>query len=248
MLRLLKYEFLKARTNLLILLSVTAAVEALFLIGVWTKDIPAVTLTLILLFFLAIAGTAWVGLECVLTLHRDIRSRQSYMLFMTDRSCFGILGAKLIQTGVCVTVVTGIFVGLGYLDGDVFFGTFNQKALDYWQTGNILLSKYAGADLRDGTLMTMGLVTYSFTWLSYISAACFADVLAHVWLPGKRLPLIVAFLIFSAMAYVINWTQTLLPAYEIYQHSLMLATGLSLVYVGVLYTATAFLMERRLSV
>lgn len=248
MLRLLKYEFLKARATLLILLGVTAAVEVIYLLGVATKDIPTVTLTLILLLFLAIAGTAWVGLECVLTLHRDIRSRQSYMLFMTDRGCFSILGAKLIQTFVCIAAVTGIFVGLGYLDGFVFFRTFNQKALDYWQGGNIFLYEHAGADLRDGTLLTMGLVTYACTWLSYIAAACFADVLANVGLPGKRLPMIIAFLLFSGIAYIINWTQTLLPALAIYQHSLMLASGLSLLYVGVLYVGTALLMEFRLSV
>ena len=246
MLRLLKYEFLKARATHLVLLGVTLADQLVFFMGILTREVPAVTITLILQFFLSIAGTAWVGLNCILTLHRDIRSRQSYMLFMTDRSCFGILGAKLIQTTVMLVFFAGLYVGMGYLNIDIFLRTFS-RAEGVWIGLNGLLEAYAYVNLMDGTLLTTGFVTYAATWLSYIAAGCFADVLANVWLPGKRLPVIVAFLIFGALAYVINWTQTLLPALPVYQQSLLLATGLSMAYVAALYLATAFLMERKLS-
>lgn len=56
----------------------------------------------------AVIGIAYIGLESVMVLQRDLNTKQSYMLFLTPHSSYEILGAKVLENGISI-LVTGIF-------------------------------------------------------------------------------------------------------------------------------------------
>ena len=99
MLRLMKYELRKTLAIKIILAAVALIAEAAFLAGYFTRNETLYTLTALLLFMTASSGITLIGIWSIVTLHRDMNTRQSYMLFMTPNSCYRILGAKLLECG-----------------------------------------------------------------------------------------------------------------------------------------------------
>ncbi len=64
------------------------------------------------LFFLVmctIFGVIYIGIESVNVLHRDLNTKQSYMLFLTPKSSYQILGAKILENGISI-IMAGAFL------------------------------------------------------------------------------------------------------------------------------------------
>ena len=61
------------------------------------------------LLMLAVCGVAVMGLESVFVLHRDMNTKQSYMLFMPPNSCYKILGAKVLECGAAILIAGAFF-------------------------------------------------------------------------------------------------------------------------------------------
>ena len=130
--------------------------EAVFLIGLFGKMDETMFVGMFGLFFVALAGIAYIGIESILTLYRDLTTKQSYMLFMTPNNSFKILGAKALENGLAV------------LCSGVFFGAL--AALDFW----LLFQKYGSfADVLD---MVKGILTSVDARLD-LSPQAFAAVL-----------------------------------------------------------------------
>ena len=109
--KLLKYEIRKTWALKLIILGVTAVAELAFLIALFLdqENHGFIGLTCVLLFFIAMGGTMLIGVQSVLTLHRDMNTKQGYMLFMTPRNSFQILGEKLLENGLSLALAGGFF-------------------------------------------------------------------------------------------------------------------------------------------
>lgn len=97
MLKLMKYEFRKSASSKLILLVLTAVFELAFLGGVFFKGYNLMGTGMMFLILCAFFGVFYIGLEGIMTLYRDLNSKQSYMLFLTPKSSYEILGAKIME-------------------------------------------------------------------------------------------------------------------------------------------------------
>ncbi len=264
MMWLTRYELRKTRQSKLILLGVCLVMEAFFLIGIMTRDDVMLIMTYMLLFIAAMGGTLYIGLESVLTLHRDLRHEQGYMIFMTPHSCWAILGAKMLENLISMFISAGFFVGLLYLNASLILHTF-KGANTVWITATSFLVDPAAffealavdmpmeinihVDFRDGTMIICAFVAYVCTWLSFTGMAYLADTLAACILPGKKkLSAVLAFGLFIVLAFLTLWMQTSLPMLPDYRHSLLLASGLALAQTAVMYVVTALMMESRLSI
>lgn len=107
--KIIKYEFRKQRTaRLLILFWLLAGVIA-FTVGTLTKGdtMPGLSLGLILLgtFF----ACFYTGIESLLVFNKDLRTKQSHMLWMVPKSVWEILGGKFIAAILQMTVVFAAF-------------------------------------------------------------------------------------------------------------------------------------------
>ena len=129
MLRLLKYELRKTQFSKLVLLGITLVAQAVFLAGFWGKKEETLAIGAFLLFSIAIIGIALMGILSVVTLHRDMNTKQGYMLFMTPNSCYKILGAKVIECALSLLLAGAFFFGLGYLDFSLLLGEGTNKQI-----------------------------------------------------------------------------------------------------------------------
>ncbi|MBO4471465.1 MAG: hypothetical protein J5841_06900, partial [Clostridia bacterium] len=111
MLKLLKYEFRKTAFPKLVLFAFILIMEGIFLYGCLRNDGDTKTVGVILFVMSLMFGFLLIGLMSLVTLHKDMNTRQGYMLFMTSNSTYKILGAKVIEC--CLTLLALGAVGLG---------------------------------------------------------------------------------------------------------------------------------------
>lgn len=251
MLKLMKYEFRKTWITKLILLGVTAVAEIAFLIGLYVERETTLGLSVMLLVFLALGGILMIGLYSVMTLHRDMNTKQSYMLFMTPNSSYSILGAKVLECGLSILIGGAFYFALGTLDITLLFaksGELNRL----WSAIQDFLSHLTFANHQ--LLIDMkGMAAFVFCllagWIVTVITAYFAVVISAALLNGKRFNGLLSFVVFLTLSWFIGWVaQTATASIPSINVLLLVDGAISLAFTAVMYVITAIIMERRLSV
>ena len=116
MLKLVKYEWKKQRTSRLIILGLLVAGIIAFWGGILFKSDTVTALSLAFLYIFAVLVLFYTGVESVLVFNRDLRTKQSYMLFMVPKSIWEILGAKFISAILQMLFVFALFFAAGSLN------------------------------------------------------------------------------------------------------------------------------------
>ena len=233
--KLLKYEMRKTMALKLILLGITAVAEVAFLITLYLNEKAADTLALtsVLLFFIALAGTVLIGVQSVLTLHRDMNTKQGYMLYMTPRNSFQILGAKMLENGLSLLLAGGFFFLLGLLDVTLLFSKLGSLE-DLWKMFQDFM-RMINTEIQLNSWSVLCLVSEMLaSWLATVSIAYLADIVASALLNGKK--------------GVLGWLQNLLRTGAAIETILLIRAGIALVYAGIMYAVSAWVMDRYLSV
>ena len=75
----------------MILLVITAAAEIAYLIGVFFEWEKALGIGIAGLVFCALIGITYIGIDSLLVFHKDLNTKQSYMLFLTPRNSYQVL-------------------------------------------------------------------------------------------------------------------------------------------------------------
>ena len=126
MLKLMKYEFRKTRTTLLIMVAALVALEAGFLIGDRIDDYRIAGVCLGLLTALVFAVYVYILIAGITSYSREINDKTGYMTFMVPVSPMGIVVSKLLFTVLAALVITALFGGAVYYDYAQLF-----KRLDF---------------------------------------------------------------------------------------------------------------------
>ena len=246
MLRLLKYELRKTLFSKLILLGITAIAEAVFLVGFWTKKENTLAIGAVLLFFIAISGIALMGILSLVTLHRDMNTKQGYMLFMTPNSCYKILGAKVIECSLSILLAGAFYFALGYLDFSLILGKgANQQILDMINQTLQAVNDKIQLDAPHLSALVFNMIA---CWICTIAIAYLSDVICTALLYGKKGNLLITFVLFIALNYGISKLLTLVPESIGIIPALVWQGVIALGLAGIMYVITARLMEKYLSV
>ena len=243
--RLLKYEFRKTLNAKLIILIITVVAEAVFLAGLWGHLEKPLVIGAVLLFLIATTSITLMGILNLITLHRDMNTKQGYMLFMTPNSCYKILGAKVIECAISVLIAGAFFFGLGLLDFSLLLGG-NRVFNEFWNFLDPLLRAFR-IDLSVSNIAALVFCLLA-SWLCTVTTAHLADVLSSSLLYGKKWNLLVTFALFLVLNYGITQITGLVPSsigiVAMYVWQSVIVLGLA----GIMYVITARLMEKYLSV
>ena len=246
MLRLLKYELRKTMLSKLILLCVTLIAQAVFLTGLWGNRERPLAIGAVLLFFVAVTGIALMGILSVATLHRDMNTKQGYMLFMTPNSCYKILGAKVIECGLSLLIAGAFFFALGWLDFSLLLGKGANQQI--WDMVKEVIRAINDQIKLDASHISALVFSVLAAWLCTVTTAYLADVVSSSLLNGKKGNGIVTFLLFLALNWGISKLLALIPSSLGIITVLVLQGAAALVLAAVMYVVTARLMEKYLSV
>ncbi len=251
MFKLMKYEFRKTWITKLILLGVTAVAEAVYLYGLYTEKEGPLSVAIGLLVMLAVFGVLVIGLESVLTLHRDMNTKQSYMLFMTPNSSYKILGAKVLECGFSILITGAFYFALGTLDITLLLaksGQLNQL----WEMIQNVISQIT-INGRPLTINAEIMASFTFSlltgWIGTVTMAYLADVVSAALLNGKKFNGLLSFVLFLALAWLTGWATGKITAGITASTTMLVVDGLiDLGFAVIMYIVTAQIMERKLSV
>ncbi|MBR5960889.1 MAG: hypothetical protein IKZ98_07805 [Clostridia bacterium] len=240
MLKLFKYEMRKTLFAKLVLLALLAIMECIFLYGYWTNNNSTVTLGLTLFLFTFFCGLLVLSIMSLVTLHKDMNTRQGYMLFMTPNSTYRILGAKVAECGLSLLGVGAIGLGLGALNYSMI-----EKELQFITS----ILKNFNVDLVPTLPNMSSLLVYIIcNVLCSVTTAYLADVISSSLLNGQKGNLVITFALFALLNFVIQKIMTIVPSTLGIVSALLLQAAIALVLAIVMYIITARLMDRYLSV
>ena len=246
MFRLLKYEMRKTMMPKLILLGITFVAQVIFLAGLWGNREETLAAGTALLFFIAVIGITLMGILSVVTLHRDMNTKQGYMLFMTPNSSYRILGAKVIECGLSLLIAGAFFFALGMLDFSLLLGRgANQQAWDILKQALRTINDRIQLDLPHVSALAFNLLT---SWLFVVTTAYLSDVVSSALLNGKKWNGMVTFLLFLALNWATSKLVTLVPSAVGVIPEMLWQSAAELALAVVMYIITARLMEKYLSV
>ena len=251
MLKLMKYELRKTWLTKLILLGVTAVAEVIWLIGLNSHQENTLAVGTLLLFLLAFGGLLIIGIESVVVLHRDMNTKQGYMLFMTPNSCYRILGAKVLECSISILLGGVFFFALGLLDVTLLFSRQGMLSV-MWDRFQEMLS-HLTFNGRPIQLDTPAVAALSFnlvsSWIAVVTTAYLADVISSALLNGKKFNGVISFLLFVALSW--GLTKCIDLATSGIRDLILNLTVYSLcclVLAALMYFITARIMDRHLSV
>ena len=111
--KIIKYEWRKQRTARLIILFGLAVCLLAFLAGIILKKDTTVALSIGIMFAGAFLVIFYTGIESLLVFNRDLRTKQSHMLWMIPKSVWEILGGKFIAAILQMFFVFAAFTVAG---------------------------------------------------------------------------------------------------------------------------------------
>ena len=247
MFKLMKYEFRKSLFSKLIFVGITGVMELIYLFGIFTKRDNPTLLGMIGLFFTALAGIAFMGIESILTLNRDLTTKQSYMLFMTPNTSYKILGAKALENGVAILLSGAFFGGLAVLDFWLLGIRFGAAA-DFIEMFTSMLEAIDPRLVISTRVLLTLLFTVLFSWVLQIVTGYLAVVLANTLLAGKRGASVIAFIIYVAISLATSWIFNQMPQLKDTVATMQIQTAVALVFSVIMYFVTAWIMDKKLSV
>ena len=242
----MKYEFRKTAFSKLILLAVTAVSEVAFLLGVFIKKDNLLAMGVMFLFLCAVIGIAYIGLESVMALQRDLNTKQSYMLFLTPHSSYEILGAKVLENGISILVTGMFFVVLTALDfaiATAYIGGI-KELMD-------MLKSFMDVSMNialDPVQMLFVFFTALASWMVYIVNADLAVILSATVLAGKKASGLVAFVIFLILSWIFGTALDHLPELSNMDLQFVLYIVVAMVMAVLVYLLSGWVMEKKLSV
>lgn len=247
MFKLMKYELRKQLLSKIIILITLGILECGFAYGVIADKEGTIATFVGLFMFVAIAATVFVSFECILTYSNDLKTKQSYMLFLTPNSTYSIVGAKVLSAITQILLTGAAFA-------TIIIANFIFLTIRYDELGNLVRSldgfikHMLGANIDLGYIIAT-LMFLALNWLSVVIIAMLAITLSTTFLANNKLKGFVSVVIFFLLNYIFAKIYSLLlPSITFTVKDFIVADIAILVVIVISYLATSFMLDKKVSV
>lgn len=251
--KLIKYELRKQLATKLIVLAILAILEVIYLFGLFTDNEGMMGLGLGFLMMTAFISMFYFGFETIITYSNDLKTKQSYMLFLVPRNAYQIVGAKVIVNVLQTVAAAAAYVAVFALDVVIICAKYGeiQRMMDGIRE---FVSMLTGIEVRIGDvlyLISMMLVT----WLVFITLAMFAITLSTTLFANKKWKGVVSFVIYIVLNQIFGKIAELLVRDSMLADGSIIVNSAAwayiLFYILVLvlsFFGTSYLLEKKVSV
>ena len=243
MLKLMKYEFRKQSFSKIIILVLAGLLELFFAYGMITDNQERIAVSIGLFMVLAFGAIMFVSFECIITYSNDLKSKCSYMLFMTPHSSYSIIGAKALSTIVQILFAGAIFIAIGFLD----FALMVTKYSDLSQMLDSLSQMFQIQINYADVLIVIASILSS--WICTVLLAFFSITLSTTFLANKKGKGFVSFLIFLVLNYGMSKVITLVlgSSLNYTQTDFVLNILITVIFAAITYIGTSWMLEEKVS-
>ena len=173
MLKLMKYEFKKQMFSKIIIAAILGVLTLYFGIAcVIDKETHAAIATMLIFTVMVFAGL-YTAVESLSVYDKDLKTKQSYMLFLVPRSSYEILGAKMISAVLQIFFTMLIYGIVAVLCGSVFLIKYSSVRELMTLVQNILEINYS---VRvDWGFVVQTILTVFVTWVFIVVLGYFVE-------------------------------------------------------------------------
>ncbi len=248
MLKLIKYELRKQLFSKIILLVLLGLLEIGFFVGLLTEQENVLAVSIGLYFLLAIGTIFFVAFESVFTFSNDLKTKHSYMLFLTPNSTYKIIGAKVLTTTVTIGLTATAFMGVILLDIAAVFAKFNELEI-LMKKLQELIALIFHANISYAFVISI-ILYLVFDLISILVIGMASITLSATFLSNSKGKGIVSVAFFFGISYLMSKLEGLvLPAKSLtstepYYLSCIWSLGVVLVF----YFFTSYMLDKKVSV
>ena len=250
--KLIKYEWKKQRAARMIMLVLLAVGCLAFLWSMFLGNETASGIVMVLMFSGALLVLLYTGIESIFVLNRDLRTKQSYMLWMVPHSIWEIFGSKFLSALLQMLFAFGVFFAAGCI----------CLAVSILKVGGFAAVLDAAKQFLELTMQVSvswvdlfnGAVYLFIGWTELIFVGFLAVLLARTVLSRSRFAGILAVILFVVINYVIEkgyWMLNQLPGFHMADYGAF-GNVWDIVYYaavgGILYGVCGWIADHKLSV
>lgn len=251
--KLIKYEFRKQLTSKIIVGVVIAALEIYFALGLFLEKEKWLGMATAFLVTAGIIALLYFSFESIVTYSNDLRTKQSYMIFLTPRNMFQVVGAKLLTTVMQIVLAGCAFAAIAIGDVLLVCAKFG-KVKELFDVIKEFFQALTGVEIRLIEVVYLILMML-VAWLVFIAMAMFAITLSTTLLSNWKYKGIVSVVLY----FVLDWCIAKIAGFVVptgFLQSEYLVVNTEAwafigVYLGALvlcYFGTALLLEKKVSV
>lgn len=247
MLKLMKYELRKQWFSKLFILIVVGIIEIGFLFGIAKDDSNSAGVAMGLMVFVAFVAIMFVSFECIMTYSKDLKTKQSYMLFLTPNSTYKIVGAKVV-TSVAQIGITAAFM-IAVVSMNIFIVMLRyQNIEEMMKMLQEMIKEVMGWDVDYG-LILIALVAFLLEWISKVIMGILAITLSATFLSNTKGKGIVSLILFFVLNYVVSKVgHLIMPNSMVLFDQLMIDAIFMGFVIAIFYFATAWMLDKKVSV
>lgn len=250
MVNLIKYEFRKSWIIKAIILVFTAVFELMFIGGTIFNNEDFLGMGIAFLSLTTICALFIIGVYGIFRLHKDLTTKQSYMLFMTPNSSYKILGAKLIENAGSI-LVAGVFYILLAIVDFTFLMAANGEIREGIELLNQILGAHYSVDTYGFVMVSLNIIVI---WIFTIVVGYLAVIISASILSGRKFSGVISFIIFLIINGVVQKIHGIileLVGFDTFGFSTgktVLGLVFDIVFAIIVYFAAAWIMDNKLSV
>lgn len=184
MLKLMKYEWRKQWFSKLVMMGVLAILVIAFILCSRLSHSGNAAFVMALMYLTVFSFCIYSGIEAVVTFHRDLKSRQSYLLFMIPQPAWKVLAAKVLTallTMLFTTVLSAAAAGLCLLHEIAREGMWHEL-----YNAAVFFLEMLHKDLPDLLQLIPPLAALFFQWFFLIVLAFLTDTAIMTVFSGFR--------------------------------------------------------------
>lgn len=197
--KIFKYEWKKQMFSKYLIGGILLVLTLIFMLGTMLEREEWQATSLVLLVVAGAFTSMYIGVECLLVLNRDLRTKESHMLFMIPYPAYTILGAKILAAVCQILLTAALFVGAFFLCFSAYLAA-NSSFGQFFEILKRLLNEWVEIDITwDWTLLGIGQLIIS--WIGMIAAGFTAIIAVRTVFVQSKLATPLAIVLF----FVLNW-------------------------------------------
>ncbi len=245
MLKLMKYEFRKQLTTKILLLAVLGLMEIYFLYGILSNNMETTMKAVVFLSVLAFAGIFFVSFECIMTYNNDLRTKQSYMLFMVPETTLSVMGAKILSAIIQIILTSSVFGIMAFVDAFAVAARFDEIDTLFVMIQRILHQVFS---LNiDAGVIAINLAELVIGWICVVILAMLAITLSATFMANSKLRGIVSFIFFVVLEIIITKIRRVIVKPLSGNTAHVVAILLSVVVIAIAYPTIAWMLKKKVS-
>ncbi|MBQ9766888.1 MAG: hypothetical protein IJW37_02120, partial [Lachnospiraceae bacterium] len=174
--KLIKYEFRKQMLSKIVVGILLGVLELVYIAGLLFDKGDWCGFGMGIMAVVAVVSLFYFSFEAIVTYSNDLKTKQSYMLFLTPRNMYQIVGAKMITTVLQILVVGAVFAAIFIGDMFLLFAK-NGEIQEFFDGIKEFFHMLTGVEIRLEELIYVILMLL-VAWLEFILMAMFAITLS----------------------------------------------------------------------